>query len=176
DSLPPHIPVSADTVAIFRLKDVLMTSGAATCGTDSDAVATNKGSETYGSLLNELKGAPAIMQAPGASRRLELSALGDMLFVNRYGTEAKARAEILIRLNNVDGIYSRELGVEIQVPSVDLGESLSETTSASSLLDELGALRKRSPNLASRGLTHLFTGRNLDGTTVGIAYLDSLCN
>lgn len=176
DSLPANVSVSADTIAIFRLKDVLMKPGAASCGTDADAVGIKKGSESYGSLLNELKGSPAIMQAAGASRRLELSALGDMLFVNRYSTEAKARAEILIRLNNVDGIYSRELGVEIQVPSVDLGDSLSETTSASSLLDELGALRKRSPNLYSRGLTHLFTGRDLDGTTVGIAYLDSLCN
>jgi hypothetical protein len=176
DSLPAHIRVSEDATAIFRLKDVLMKSGAASCGTDSDAIDVNKGSESYGSLLNELKSAPAIMQAAGASRRLELSALGDMLFVNRYGTEAQARAEILLRLNNVDGIFSSQLGVEIQVPIVDIGDSLSETTSASSLLDELGNLRKRSPNLNSRGLTHLFTGRNLDGTTVGIAYLDSLCN
>jgi hypothetical protein len=176
DSLPANIAVSEDTTAIFRLKDVLMKSGAASCGTDSDAVAVNKGSENYGSLLNELKSAPAIMQAAGASRRLELSALGDMLFVNRYGTEAQARAEILLRLNNVDGIFSSQLGVEIQVPTVDIGDALSETTSASSLLDELGNLRKRSSNLNSRGLTHLFTGRNLDGTTVGIAYLDSVCN
>jgi hypothetical protein len=176
DSLPVNIPVSADTTAIFRLDDVLMKSGATSCGTDADAVEIDKGSETYGSLLNELKSAPAIMQAAGASRRLEISALGDMPFMNRYGTEAQARAEILLRLNNVDGIFSHQLGVEIQVPSVDIGDSLSATTSASSLLDELGAMRKRSPNLYSRGLTHLFTGRNLDGTTVGIAYLDSLCN
>jgi hypothetical protein len=175
DSLPADVPVSADTTAIFRLKDVLMKSDAASCGTDANAVAINKGNESYDSLLNELKSAPAIMQASGATRRLELAALGDMLFVNRYGTEAQARAEILLRLNNVDGIYSSQLGVEIQVPTVDIGDSLSETTSASSLLDELGNLRKRSPNLYSRGLTHLFTGRNLDGTTVGIAYLDSLC-
>jgi len=176
DSLPANIKVSEDTTAIFRLADVLMKSGAASCGTGaSDAVGINKGSEAYGSLLNELKGTAAIMQAPGASRRLELSALGDMLFVNRYGSEAQARAEILLRLNNVDGIFSQQLGVEITVPTVDIGDSLSDTTAASSLLDELGNLRKRSPNLYSRGLTHLFTGRNLDGTTVGIAYLDSLC-
>src|SRR5262249_36485932 len=34
---------------------------------------------------------------------------------------------------------------------------------------------KRSPELYSRGLTHLFTGRDLDGTTIGMAYVDSLC-
>lgn len=177
DSLPSNIPVSADTTAIFRLKDVVMKPGAASCGTGSDtAVDITKGSDTYGSLLNELKGAPAIMQAVGASRRLELSALGDMLFVNRYGTEARARSEILLRLNNVDGIFSQQLGVEIQVPSVDIGDSLSATTSPSSLLDELADLRKRSPNLNSRGLTHLFTGRDLDAETIGIAFLDGICS
>jgi hypothetical protein len=176
DSLPADVPVSANTTAIFRLKDVLMKSGAASCGTDSAAVEIDKGSESYDSLLNELKGASAIMQAAGATRRLEVSALGDMLFVNRYGTETRARSEILLRLNNVDGIFSSQLGVEIHVPTVDIGDALSETTSSSSLLDELSNLRKRSPNLYSHGLTHLFTGRDLDGETVGLAYMDSLCN
>jgi hypothetical protein len=176
DSLPANIPVSADTTAIFRLKDVLMNTGATSCGTHSDPAQTNKGNETFSSLVNELKSAPAVMQAAGATRRLEISALGDMLFVNRHGTEAQARAEILLRLNIVDGIFSQQLGVEIQVPSVDLGDSLSATTAESSLLSELSDLRKRSPNLYSRGLTHLFTGRDLDGQTLGIAYLDSLCS
>lgn len=175
-SLPTNVPVKADTTALFRMADVLMESDATSCGTDSSGVDIHKGSQSYDSLLNELKGAPAIMQAAGATRRLEVSALGDMLFVNRYGTEARARSEILLRLNNVDGIFSSQLGVEIQVPTVDIGDALSETTSPSSLLDELGNLRKRSPNLYSHGLTHLFTGRDLDGETAGLAYMDSLCN
>jgi hypothetical protein len=62
------------------------------------------------------------------------------------------------------------------VPSIDIGDSLSATTSASSLLDELGDLRKRSRNLNSHGLTHLFTGRDLDGSTVGIAFVGSVCD
>lgn len=176
ESLPAHIPANADTTAIFRLADVSMKSDATACGTHTSVAESNKGSQAYDSLLNELKGAPAIMQAAGASRRLEVAALGDMLFMNRFGTEAQARAEILLRLNNVDGIFSQQLGVEIQVPTIDIGDSLSATTLATSLLDELGALRKRSPNLYTRGLTHMFTGRNLDGNTVGIAYMDALCN
>ena len=32
------------------------------------------------------------------------------------------------------------------------------------------------PELNSQGVTHLFTDRNLDGSTIGIAYLDSLCD
>lgn len=177
DSLPANAKADGNATAIFRLADVVMTPGAASCGSDTTVDAkASKGTEAYSSLLNELKGTPAIMQALGASKRLEISALGDSLFMNRYGTEAQARAEILLRLNNVDGIFSSQLGVEITVPSIDIGDSLSSTTAASSLLSELADLRKRSRNLYSRGLTHMFTGRDLDGTTVGIAYMDSLCD
>lgn len=175
DSLPANTPADADGTAIFRLADVMMKPGAASCGADTAAKAS-KGSEAYGSLLDELKNAPGVMQAVGASRRLEISALGDSLFVSQFANEAQARTEILVRLNNVDGIFSSQLGVEIQVPSIDIGDSLSDSTVASSLLDQLAALRNSSPNLYSRGLTHLFTGRDLEGTTVGIAYVDSLCD
>src|SRR5690606_28608628 len=116
------------------------------------------------------------MQAAGATQRLEISVLGDVLLLNRFGSETQAREQILTRINNVDGIYSSQLGVQISIPSIDFGDSLSATTSASSLLNELGDLRRRSANLNSRGLTHLFTGRDLDGTTVGIAFISSVCD
>jgi len=176
ESLPTDVPVSADTVAIFRLADVSMKPDAASCGTDTAGVEREKGSDAYDSLVSELKGATAIMQAAGATRRLQISALGDLLFLNRYGTEEQARTEILLRLNNVDGIFSQQLGIEIQVPTIDIGAALSDTTSPSSLLSELGSLRKDSASLRASGLTHLFTGRNLDGSTVGLAYVDSLCS
>ena len=176
DALPANTRADADATAIFRLADVMMKPGATSCGADTAAKAS-KGSDAYGSLLNELKSAPAIMQAVGATRRLEISVLGDSLFVNRFANEAQARAEILVRLNNVDGIFSSQLGVEIQVPSIDyrrlaVGDHRGVVAARPSWRD----LRKRSPNLNSRGLTHLFTGRDLDGTTVGIAYVDSLCD
>lgn len=175
DSLPANAKVAADATAIFRLKDVEMTPGSASCGVDTTAMAGN-GSDAYRSMLNELKSTPAIMQAAGATRRLELSVLGDNLLLSRFGSEAETRNQILQRLNNVDGIYSSQLGVQISVPGIELGDSLSDSTSPSSLLSELADLRRRSPELYSRGLTHLFTGRNLDGSTVGIAYISSVCD
>lgn len=174
-SLPVNAKVSADTTAIFRLKDVEMAPGSASCGVDTSAMAGN-GSEAYRSMVSELKGAPAIMQAAGATRQIELSVLADNLLLSRYGSESQTREQILQRLNNVDGIYSSQLGVQISVPSIDIGDSLSGTTASSSLLSELADLRRRSPNLNARGLTHLFTGRNLDGSTVGIAYISSVCD
>jgi hypothetical protein len=176
DALPANTKLDVDTTAIFRLADVTMTPGAASCGTDSTASVTN-GTDAYSAMVNELKATPTIMQATGtASKRLEISVLGDTLLLERFGTETRTRNELLQRLNNVDGIYSSQLGVQITVPSIDFGDSLSATTAPSSLLNELGDLRRRSPNLNSRGLTHFFTGRDLDGTTVGIAFLGSVCD
>lgn len=177
DALPAYTDVDADTTAIFRLADVTMTPGAASCGTDTTTTSATKGTDAYNAMVNELKGSPTIMQAVGATRRLDISVLADTLLLNRFGTDTKARQELLARLNNVDGIYSSApLGVQISVASIDFGDSLSATTSADSLLKELGDLRRRSPNLNSRGLTHLFTGRDLDGTTVGIAFISSVCD
>lgn len=174
-SLPTTTSVDPDATAIFRLTDVVLAPGAASCGSDTSTTAS-KGSDTYNDMLAELKGSPAIMAAVGATKRLEISMLGDGLFMSRFNNELLARQEILRRVNLIDGIFSSQLGIEISVPSIDIGDSLSATTSASSLLAELGELRKRSPNLNSRGLTHLFTGRNLDGTTVGIAFVGSVCD
>jgi len=188
EDLPPATsPGSAsatpadDANVIFRLADVLMDAGAASCATEEtapDAIGVS-GKQAYGALVQELKGSPAIMQAAGAARRLTISAIGDTRFLHRYGGLQAAREAILARLNNVDGIFSAQLGIEIHVEGVFVNEAgsdpLSDATSPNALLTELGKLRKRSPELRSSGLTHLFTGRDLAGTTIGIAYVGALC-
>jgi hypothetical protein len=55
-------------------------------------------------------------------------------------------------------------------------DQLSAATVPNDLLRELANLRKRTTSLNSQGVTHLFTDRDLDGNTIGIAYLDSLCD
>lgn len=175
--LVPPLDASGETV-IFRLNDVLMPDAQASCAaadTDEPAHAAN----AYDSLVRELKSANAKANL-GATVRLELSVLADALFRERYLDEESARDSILIRLNNIDGIYSSELGVHIEAPWIDIlganSSTLSSTTNPDTLLKELSRARMNSSALRSRGLTHLFTGRNLDGATVGIAYVDALCS
>ncbi len=170
-------PADESQTIVFRLADVQMDPGAASCASESSPT---KASDAYAALASELKNSTVAMQAAGATRRLELSALGDARFRARYGSEQDARDEILTRLNNVDGIFSTHLSIEIHVGTVSVpdaaNDQLSATTTPNTLLRELANLRKRSPELSSHGLTHLFTDRDLDGTTIGIAYLDSLCD
>lgn len=179
DSSAAPVQAPPGGTVIFKLADTVVEQGAAFCGAQ-DATSSMKGSDAYQSMLKELQDSPAIMQAAGASLQLELSALGDSAFLDRFPTEQEARDEILLRLNNVDGIFSSQLGVAIQVPTLVIetaaSDSFSATTTPATLLAELSAVRRDSPALSARGLTHLFTGRNLDGTTVGIAYQKTLCS
>ncbi|HEY6644611.1 M12 family metallo-peptidase [Povalibacter sp.] len=168
---------TGDTI-IFRLADTEVPAGGTFCS-DAPSPSAQSGKAAYSQMLQELKTSPVIMQATGAALRLELSALADDLFRARYASDRQARDEILSRINIVDGIYTSQLQLEIQIPTFNINDSvasqLSSTTTPGTLVDELGLLRQRTPVLRARGLTHLFTGRDLDGQTVGIAYNASLC-
>jgi hypothetical protein len=177
DALDPSSQVDASQTIVFRLADVTLDPGTTACATESSST---KASDAFAALASELKNAPLAMQAIGATRRLDVSALGDARFRARFGNEQAARDAILTRLNNVDGIFSSQLAIEIRVGSLSVpdaaSDQLSSATVPNTLLRELADLRRRSPELRSRGLTHLFTDRDLDGSTIGIAYLDSLCD
>ncbi len=177
EQLVPPIETSSAGV-IFRLRDVLMPTHEASCAAEASA-SIERGSDSYASLVRELQHANAKGEL-GATMRLELAVLADALFLDRYVDERAARDSILIRLNNIDGIYSSQLGVQIQAPQIDIFDAssttLSNTTNADSLLRELARAREKSLQQRARGLTHLFTGRDLQGTTVGIAYVDALCD
>ncbi|HMN44750.1 MAG TPA: M12 family metallo-peptidase [Povalibacter sp.] len=168
-----------DDTVIFRLSDTEVPAGTTFCS--DDPAAGMSGKAAYTQMLHELKSTPVIMQAAGATLRLEISAIADALFRNRYASDQQARDEILNRINIVDGIYSSQLQVEIQVPTMNIGDDdvagrLSTTVNASNLIEDLGRLRRSTPVLRARGLTHLFTGRDLDGSTVGIAFNGRLCD
>jgi hypothetical protein len=177
DQLVPPLQTEGDTV-IFRLSDVLLVSPAMSCASDATEE-QRRASEAYESLTSEIQQS-AVNDGTGATKRIELAVLGDSLFFEQHADAQEARESILIRMNNVDGIFSSQLGVQIQVPTVDVhtpaSDPFSSERNASALLSELADLRRRTPELRARGLTHLFTGRDLEGSTIGIGYVGSLCD
>ncbi len=176
----------ADTSIIYRLADAVIAPGSMTCG--AGASPTN-GAAVYKSLGAELNATMA--EAVGAEKMIDIGAVGDAEFAAIHG--ANARRAILDRLNNVDGIFSAELGIQINVPLVqvftdpaaamypfDKGTEPS-TLRAGDLLEELAAYRNGEPNQNVNGLTHLWTGKNVESdtgndSTVGIAYTGALCS
>jgi hypothetical protein len=161
---------AADRAAVmFRLADVYFAPGE--IGTDADAVAID-GAEAVASMAQEF----IALAAAGANLNLDIGAVGDFEFSQTFG--ALAETALLTRFNNVDGIFSEQLGVQITVAETHIFTANDDpfTTSApSSLLDELANYRGATPAQDAQGLTHMLTGRDLDGSTAGIAFFGSVC-
>lgn len=188
DSLVPPLQAANGEMLIFRLADTVIGPGILAFDTGAITAAQSDnatGQDAYDNLTRELrteitKGGTVALQAIGASRRLEMSIVGDAAFRDQYASDDEARAQIVSRMNAVDGIYSHELGVAIQATLIKVNpeatQRLSTTTVPLDLLASLAELRRDTPDLSAKGLTHLFTGRDLDNNTVGLAYRDVLCS
>jgi hypothetical protein len=178
DAAPEAVNYGSAGTVMFKLSDAVLERGVSFTGDTVEK--PSDAAEAYGDMLGDLRARTQALEAGVAAEGVEISILGDAAYLARYGSEAQARDAILTRLNNVEGIFSSQLGVELQVVSVDLsGEltgDLSATTDSHALLEELGQLRRQTPALVATGLTHLFTGRQLDGNTAGVAYSLALCS
>lgn len=178
DAAPDGVNYGAAGTVMYKLSDAVLEPGVSL--TDDVVETPRDAAASYGALIGELSTRTQAIQDGVATEAVEISVLGDADFVARYPGETQARDAILARLNNVDGIFSAQVGVALQVVSVDLeggpAASLTATTDSNALLQELSRLRERTAALSATGLSHLFTGRNLDGDTAGIAYEVSLCS
>ena len=153
----------------YRSQDVVIEPGSMSCGDTKLS-----GDIQYAGLVNELQ---TLAKAPGATQEIRVSAVADEAFVADFGNNAEA--ELLARFNGVDGIFSEQLGIQITIDSVTLepaGSDTFTTSNAGDLLDELSDFRFGNANLRNTGLTHMYTGRNLNGSTVGVAFLNALCS
>ncbi|MEX2124404.1 MAG: M12 family metallo-peptidase [Woeseia sp.] len=170
---PGDSAVQSTSPVIYRLADTYVVPGTMSCGASTGG---GSAAAMYAKLVGELATAQA--SAPGATSQIDFGAIGDFEFVDRIGVGADAA--IATRLNNVDGIFSEQLGVQINVETLEIhadpDDPFTDTLDSGDLLDELSAYRLDTPLQRSQGLTHLFTGRNLDTNTVGIAFLDALCS
>ncbi|HEV7631648.1 MAG TPA: M12 family metallo-peptidase, partial [Steroidobacteraceae bacterium] len=157
---------------IYRMADTRITGMLF----DGDTVATSRsGADTFDQIAAELP--PATAAAVLTTRRLDVGVVVDPELALIDG--ASATANVVTRMNTVDGIFSTQVGVHLQLLSTTILDGASppfSSNDASTLLDQLRAYRTTSAVEQGNGLTHLFTGRNLDGNTVGIAYISSICN
>jgi hypothetical protein len=162
-------PDAGDGEVIYRLRDVTGSFH------DDAIVPVGAASGTFAAMAGALAAArPAAGAA--AMRRLDVALLGDFEFRLRH---PDADAELLLRANYVDGIFSQQLGLQISVGLTRTVRSEPDAFSgadATSLLESAAAHRSTEPTLRGYPLVHLFTGRDLSGSTVGIAYIGGVCD
>ncbi len=173
----------ADATIIYRLADAFVAPGSMTCGAGGSL--TN-GNAIYKALTAELEATMA--EAAVADKIIEIGLVGDAEFANIHS--ANPQRAILDRMNNVDGIFSSQVGVQIDLrePLVQVftdpgavSYPFTDTLDAGTLLDEIAIFRNSQPNQNVKGLTHLWTGKDVEGdggnnSTVGIAYTGALCS
>jgi hypothetical protein len=168
---------TSDTV-IFKLSDTTVELGDNYCAAADQKSAAGTGLAMYQTLTSDLPQQGDSNDA-APSLRLEMQVLVDAALRAEYDSDQAVIDAVAVRLNNVDGIYSAQLGLAIEATDIQfLGAAntgLSDSTDPGTLLNSLGVLRANIPGMNSYAATHLFTGRDLDGDTLGIAYIGNLC-
>ncbi|MCA9466324.1 MAG: hypothetical protein KC643_12910, partial [Nitrospira sp.] len=104
----------------------------------------------------------------------DMAVVTDEFFTTSHTNPEQA---VIARMNVVDGIFSEQLNVQISLVDVlPLQHNGGLTaTNAQTLLSQFSEFTS-APSFQHPGVAHLFTSRNLDGDTVGIAFLRSICD
>ncbi len=172
--LTTPLAATPDQTVVYRLSDARDLLPQDFCALGSDSVATHKQTalDQYQALVADLQDTAEAQ----ITRQIEIAMIGDSDFAASHSDDPTAA--MLARLNIVEGIFSEQLGLlvlatDLRVMPVD--DDPFTSTDATSLLEQLGRYRVATAAVRARGLAHLMTGKNLDGTTAGIAYLDAAC-
>ncbi len=111
---------------------------------------------------------------------VELTLVADHAFWQIHGDDSATEMQAIV--DQVDAFYRSDLDMTVQVVQTVVYaapglEPWSSTTSPSGLLQELAGARGIDPAVLGAGdLTHLFTGRDLDQSVIGIAYVAAVCD
>ncbi len=180
DRIAPYLttPLNAapGQTVVYRLSDTLDALPRDFCALAGDAQISKaaNGLEQYHAVMHEIETG---VYGPQLTRQIEISLIGDTDFQAAEGSDPTAA--MLARLNIVEGIFSEQVGLLILATDVRLmpaGADPFTATKGATLLEQLGSYRSATPEVRARGLAHLMTGKDLDGTTAGIAYVRTVCD
>ncbi|MEL7536298.1 MAG: zinc-dependent metalloprotease family protein [Pseudomonadota bacterium] len=162
------------SVVFYALADLVVDAGALSCGhtpifAAKPDVDLNQAAK---SIAEEL----TFVAEQVATQAIEMTVIGDSFFADGRSDPV---SDLMDRFNIVDGYFAEQVGVTLNILEYQITAAADEpftTNDASDLLDELATLKVGDQQLRTRGLVHLFTGRNLDGNTAGIAFRGALCS
>ncbi len=156
---PPATPI------MFRAADVVTVER---CGVEHTAGSA----ATLDTMLNGLQ--QDLTGAVSALEELDVTLVTDTAYAASNGGDAMM--QLLTQINVVDGIFAGQ--VNLQLNLFEIVELTSDgpltATSAQALLDQFRAYSFN--NLSNQGVSHLLTGRDLDGDLVGMAFVASVCD
>ena len=160
---------------IYRFSDVVSTGEPITCALHPGSKSNNL-LEYFAHVSDGMTRVSATTEV--SNLEVGIGLIADFEYFSQFGNVTDTEQAMVLRLNFVDGVTSIQLGVFFAVQEFrvfDIANDPFTSSDSDTLLDELGVF-KNSSTFASYGLAHLFTGRDLDGTVVGIAYVGSVCD
>ncbi len=144
------------------------------CGVDTGELLADPAAATSGSAATATS--PVTAAATTQLREIELGTEADAPFVSVSGGATNANARLLAIVNMVNGIYEADLGLtnRVVVQRTHTGSDPYTTTVPEDLLEQFRA-QFLSSVAAQYDDAMLFTGRNLDGQSIGIAWVGETC-
>jgi hypothetical protein len=174
DLLPA--PAAPGSTVIYRFSDLVM-PGLFDVVVPVDAAYPVPGGKrdytTFAAHLGAVAG-----RGKGATRQLQLTVVTDV----EYGTVHGANRDAVTtsRVNFVDGIYTAQLDVQVTATTVNnlSSNGAMAATNGNTLLGEFRTFMTSGSGsgIPKGGLNHLFSGKDFDGSVVGVAYLSVLCS
>jgi hypothetical protein len=130
---------------------------------------------------------PQVMEAVGSIPGIaegtisvaEVATEADYEYVTAFGSSASANNTILDIMNQVDGIYRTQVSVSLQVAFQHAWDTAGDPYTSTAPSTMLGEFRSYwTANFSSQpfDLAHMWTGKDMDGSTIGIAYVGVVCN
>ena len=116
---------------------------------------------------------------------LTLSTVADPALYAQYGADTNAHIASIV--NTAEALFERQLGIRFQIVKqhvyADIGALSIPETDPNRLLKAFASSSENSAVMGINAATfdddvdikHLFTGKDLDGATVGLAYIGSVC-
>jgi len=163
------VGASADSHALYRSTDVIATG--ATCGTDvSDASAAS----------SQSAGREELLETQGGFLTAQLALDADFEYYQSKGSStANTQAQMEAVINQMNLQYEQDCGVTHVVSAVIIRTSNNDPYSSSSpgtLLSQMTNHWNNQQQGVQRDVAELFTGKNLNGSVIGIAWLSGVCN
>ncbi len=100
----------------------------------------------------------------------------DQQYAALFGTGTAGRIELILNVVNMQ--YEAEVGIthDLSVILVRSGSSPYTSTAPQTLWNQLQSEWENNQTAVQRDVVHLLTGKNLDGTTVGLGPIDTICS
>jgi len=102
----------------------------------------------------------------------------DHEFFLAYGSVAATEARLNAIMNAVNTQYASEAGITHQISTIIVRESPADpytSSDADTLLTQFGEHWDANHTGVTRDIAHLFTGKNMNGGTIGLAWLAVIC-